>query len=208
MTPLALLLAAYAAEDQLAIELGSTGTPDPAFEVFSNSGAMFTWGLRYGLGMGDNTALVFDWQHAVQGGITAVYDAEGYDFESYDYDLELWSSFTSDQLAVGPKLDVELADGFLPYVTVQAVGMRGRVRFDEDIESVDNENEIKRAALTGGVAALAGLELVLAHDDDDWVKPSAHLEMGYSHFAPLRFEDWGSLAFRGFALRAGVGVHF
>lgn len=186
---------ASAASNQLSLELGAFSTPDPEFSHFSENDAMMTWGARAGMALTDRTALVLDWQHGVRGGRVDLFDSSFH------------SAFTADQFGLGPKLDLQLAPGLHPYVTLQGQMIRGRVRLDEDIGADSNVNELKDAALAFGGLALAGGEIILGAEED-WIRPSAHLEMGYSYALPMKFDDFGELSFRGFSLRAGVGMHF
>jgi hypothetical protein len=184
------------AATELSLELGSTHAPDAGYSLFSRHDAMGSWGARVGLGLTPNASLLVDWQHSSKGGETS----------TTDDDVTFQSALTVDQLAVGPRLGVHIAD-CMPYVTVQAAAMRGRVRLDGDAESTDDVDEWKRSALTAGGLAMAGLQLYVG-EPERALRFSGHLEMGYGYALPLDFDDFGSLSFHGFALRAGAGVVF
>jgi hypothetical protein len=195
MISLAFVSLSFAA-NEVSVELGSFHAPDPGYEVFSSRAAMGSWGARVGFGVTDRVSLLADWQHSGKGGRIET-DGDEFAFQS---------ALTVDQLSVGPRVGLPLGQ-LMPYATVQALGMRGRVRLDGDADSTDELDEWKRAALTGGGLAMAGARLV-AGTADQSLRLSGHLEMGYGFAAPLDFGDYGSLSFHGFALRAGAGVVF
>jgi len=195
---IALLFASVSlAATELSLELGSTHAPDPGYALFSDSNAMGSWGARLGFGLSDRTSLLVDWQHSGPGG-EVVTSADMADFEA---------ALTVDQLAVGPRFGVRIQDVVMPYVTVQAVGMRGRIRFDGDPESNDDLDQWKDSALTAGGLAMGGAQVVLGQPEQK-VRVSGHLEMGYGYALPLDYGDYGSISFHGFALRGGAGIVF
>ena len=195
---IALLFASVSlAATELSLELGSTHAPDDGYSLFSDKNAMGSWGARVGFGLSDRTSLLVDWQHSGPGG-EVMTSADTADFEA---------ALTVDQLAVGPRFGIRIQDVVMPYVTVQAVGMRGRIRFDGDPESNDDLDQWKDSALTGGGLAMGGAQVVLGVPEQA-VRFSGHLEMGYGYALPLDFGDYGSISFHGFALRGGAGIVF
>ena len=195
---IALLFASVSlAATELSLELGSTHAPDDGYALFSDKNVMGSWGVRLGFGLDDRISLLVDWQHSGQGGeVTTAADAA--DFEA---------ALTVDQLAVGPRFGVRIQDVVMPYATVQAVGMRGRVRLDGDPDSADELDQWKDSALTGGGLAMGGAQVLLG-DPEQAVRFSGHLEMGYGYALPLDYGDYGSISFHGFALRGGAGIVF
>lgn len=194
---IALLFASVSlAATELSVELGSTHAPDDGYALFSSRNAMGSWGARLGFGLSDRTSLLVDWQHSSPGGEVATSD------DTVDFQAAL----TVDQLAVGPRVGVPI-DNVMPYLTVQAVGMRGRVRFDGDPDSTDDLDEWKDSALTGGGLAMGGAQVVVG-EPERAVRLSGHLEMGYGYALPLDYGDFGSISFHGFALRGGAGIVF
>jgi hypothetical protein len=195
---IALLFASVSlAATELSLELGSTRAPDDGYELFSDSNAMGSWGARVGFGLGDRTSLLVDWQHSSPGG-EVMTEADTANFQA---------ALTVDQLSVGPRFGIPIHDVVMPYVTAQAVAMRGRVRLDGDPDSNDELDEWKDSALTGGGLAMGGAQVVLG-DPEQAVRFSGHLEMGYGYALPLDFGDYGSISFHGFALRGGAGIVF
>lgn len=195
---IALLFASVSfAATEVSVELGSTHAPDDGYDLFSSRNAMGSWGARVGFGLTDRIALLVDWQHSGKGGAVTT-GAE---------DAEFQAALTVDQISVGPRVGVHIGDWVMPYATVQATGMRGRVRLDGDPDSTDDLDEWKDSALTGGGLAMGGVQVVLG-EPERALRLSGHLEAGYGYAAPLDFEDYGSLSFHGFALRGGAGIVF
>lgn len=194
---IALLFASVSlAATELSLELGSTHAPDDGYALFSSANAMGSWGARLGFGLTDRTSLLVDWQHSGTGGDVTTSGDTG-DFQS---------ALTVDQLSVGPRFGVPIQN-VMPYATVQAVGMRGRVRLDGDPSSTDDLDEWKDSSLTGGGLAMGGAQIVVGQPEQA-VRFSGHLEMGYGYALPLDFGDFGSISFHGFALRGGAGIVF
>ena len=185
------------AATELSLELGSTHAPDDGYSLFSDKNAMGSWGARLGFGLSDRTSLLVDWQHSSPGGAVAT-SAETVEFQA---------ALTVDQLAVGPRFGVLIEDLVMPYATVQAVGMRGRLRLDGDPSSNDELDQWMDSALTGGGLAMGGAQVVLG-ELEQAVRFSGHLEMGYGYALPLDYGELGSISFHGFALRGGAGIVF
>ena len=102
-----------------------------------------------------------------------------------------------------------------PYATVQALGVLGTLRLDDDPSDEDVGLRRYRSLTPGGVAAL-GLDLVGGRPRAA-VHPAFNLELGYGLTANMRFSDrdagpepidLGTLGMGGFYMRWGVGVHF
>jgi hypothetical protein len=194
---IALLFASVSlAATELSLELGSTHASDRGYSLFSSREAMGSWGARVGFGLTDRTSLLVDWQHSGKGG----------EVETTGDDVDFQAALTVDQLAVGPRVGVHIQN-VMPYATVQAVAMRGRVRLDGDRDSTDDLDEWKRSALTAGGLAMGGVQVIVG-EPERAVRLSGHLEMGYGHAFPLDFGDFGSISFHGFALRGGAGIVF
>ena len=111
------------------------------------------------------------------------------------------------QIGVGPKLDVEVWPWLHPYVTAQFLGLVGALRLDDAPYDDNNPNELREYGFAPGGVAAAGFDLVFLRADRA-VRPATNLELGYAYEAPLALGDMGSLDFRGFYLRWGVGARF
>lgn len=216
MFALTLFSAAMAASNQVSLEAGWLGAPDPNWQTFSPGYSYGTGGVRVGLKVHERVTAVVGWQHGktgmglnFEGDTDYVTDDEGY-YDEYDYGSasELGAAFSADQITLGAKADWDLLRWLNPYVVVSGVGMRGVVRFDEDPDDDDNIGQRAVAGMSGGVLATAGLDFPIHLGKESRYAIVPSLEMGYGWIAPMRFEDVGRLQFHGFAGRAGVGLHF
>jgi hypothetical protein len=194
---ISLLFASVAfAATEVSVELGSTHAPDDGYALFSSRDAMGSWGARVGFGLTERTSVLVDWQHSNKGGAVVTEDA----------DADFQAALTVDQLSVGPRVGMPIRN-VMPYATLQAVGMRGRVRLDGDPDSTDDVDEWKDSALSVGGLGMGGVQVVVG-EPERAVRFSGHVEAGYGYAAPLDFGDFGSLSFHGFALRGGAGIVF
>ncbi|MFN7144829.1 MAG: hypothetical protein ACK4YP_13720 [Myxococcota bacterium] len=203
----ALLLAfapsAAAATHEVSFEVGWIGAYDPAWDLFSSGDALPSYGLRLGFAVHDNVALIAGWQHAVHGGSVSV---DAYGTDEYGYESTFRAAMYTDQINVGAKADVKVWSWLHPYVTAQAVGMRGLARLDDDAGDDENLTQVQVAGLTGGFTGAAGLDFLIPVKGRVAIAP--YIELGYGWMAPLALRDLGSVQFGGFAGRSGVGVRF
>lgn len=190
--------AALAAQNEVSLELGSFASPDPDWELFSESGHLPTQGLRLGWALHDRIALVGGWHRGARGMTLGDEAGSQSDFVA---------AFCAHTLGVGAKADWPLASWFAPYATAQATGLLGTVRLDDDPEDDDNLNQLSHTAFAPGAMATAGLEFRLPLREDA-LAAATSFELGYAWFAPLSYDALGSLAFRGLVLRWGLGARF
>lgn len=203
------------ADHEASIGFGLVTTPDENWQAFSSTGALTSFGARGGVALNGPWTLLADAQVSLHGGnvdIETDDDGSGeYRYISEAFGLDLGTL----QLGVGPKYDLTILHWLRPYATVQALGMLGRMRMDEDPFDDDNARSRFWSVAPGGAAAL-GLDVVPGATKNR-LFPAMHLEMGYAILAPLQFSDddaanaaaqIGELQFRGFYLRWGVGAHF
>lgn len=195
---------AHAASDELNFELGQFGAQDASWDMFSDRTHVGSWGFRGGKSLGNFTTIVLSWQHSMDGGAVG----EDYDYDEDSVSFSPWYlALTTNQLAVGPKFDLEVFPWLHPYGTVQAMGWLGTVRMDEDIEDDENPNEIAKTGFApGGIAAL-GLDLIPLRADRK-VRPATYVEAGYGYALPMKVGDLGEVQFSGFYLHWGVGARF
>lgn len=209
LAAVALAPAAEAAEREVALELGSFGAPDEDFDLFSHGDALPTRGLRVGWPVHERVAVIAGWHHGARG--LRVYPlGDEYDYE-YDDDYSadnnaFVAAFYGDQFTLGAKADWALVRWLLPYATVQAVGYRGLVRLDDDLQHDDNPNQVQRSAFAPGAMATAGLDVRVPFGET--FAAATYLELGYGYVLPLDFADLGEIDMRGFVLRWGVGARF
>jgi hypothetical protein len=213
-TLLALALPAAAATHEISAEVGWINSSDPAWDFFSEAALHGSYGLRLGYAVHPNVAIIGGWQHAVNGvgtsgpGIGAASYSDGGDDYYYDNEDAFWAALYTDQVTVGAKADFQVLTWLHPYATVQAVGMRGLLRMDDDSQDDENLTQIELAGLTGGVLGAVGLDLPVPLRVGSTVAIAPYAEVGYGWLAPMQFEQLGSVQFAGFTGRAGVGVRF
>jgi len=197
---LALLLpvAAHGADDEVSLELGSIGTPDADWALFSDTERLPTQGLRLGWAVHDRVALVAGWHRGAQG-MTVGGETTG--------QSDFVATFGAHLFSLGAKADVALTPWFAPYATAQAIGLIGTVRLDDDPEDDENPNQIAESAFAPGAMGTAGVEFRIPFHDGAFAAATS-LEMGYAWLAPLAYDTLGDLQFRGFAVRWGVGARF
>jgi hypothetical protein len=203
-----LAFAAHAATNEVSFDLGWVGASDPAWDFFSDADTLPSYGVRLGYAVHPNVAVIAGWQHAVNGasvGLPGLAGSSDYEYDDYD-DGHVTAAMYSDQILLGAKGDVKIWSWLHPYATVQAVGMRGLVRMDDDPGDDENLTQVQVAGVTGGVEGALGLDFLIPVKGR-W-KIGLYTELGYGWLAPMRLEDLGSVQFAGFAGRAGVGVRF
>lgn len=196
---------AHAASNELNFELGSFGAHDPNWELFSSDERVSTWGFRGGLAVNGFTTVLLGWQHSADGGTNG--DAYSYDDAEAGTSYTWGLAMTTNQIAAGPKFDLEVFPWLRPYATVQAIAWLSTVRMDDDTSDEENINEIARTGIApGGIAAL-GVDLIPMRADRK-VRPATYLEAGYGLAAPVKVGDLGKIQFDGFYLHWGVGARF
>ena len=221
--------AAHAASNEIGLELGSFGAHDPSWAMFSNNEQLGTFGARAGVRLTDRIGIVASWHNRKKGGSLDLGGDYYYD-SSYDssYDsgytdssgyASINTAFVANQLMVGPKADIELLPSLLPYVTVQAVGMFGTMRLDDDLDHDDNANQLTFHGFAPGAYGALGLDFVPTKRHNK-VRFATYAEAGYGWQAPMALKDKagkdgkggsasiGNVQFSGFAMRFGVGLHF
>ncbi|MFT5680163.1 MAG: hypothetical protein ACI8RZ_001068 [Myxococcota bacterium] len=193
-------------DHELSIETGSMRTSDDTWSAFSYSDSVGAWGLRAGYGLSRNLTVVASWHRGVHD------SSLGVDGESY-HNLDM--DFTTNQIALGPKVDYQIDHWLRPYGTVQGMGVLGRIQIDEDRDDDDSPVLSYSDTTFGGFAAL-GLDIVpgaathRAHF-------GMHIELGYGKVFGMEFEDEeagnaaiaiGDLDMQGLTFNAGAGVRF
>ena len=193
-------------DHELSLELGSMHSSDPTWDAFSDSEQVIAWGIRGGYGISPRLAVVASWHRGQHDSYFEV-EAETY----HDLDMD----FTTNQFAIGPKVDFQIDHWFRPYVTLQGMGMLGQIRIDEDPD--DDDNELLKFSDTGfGGFAAAGIDFIPGSSDKR-LHFASHIEWGYGKVFALQFEDKdagndaveiGDLDLQGFTINWGVGVRF
>ena len=195
-------------DHELSVELGSMYTSDDTWNALSTSETVSAWGIRAGYSISPNVAVVASWHRGAHSSNLGI-DSDSDSYHSLDID------FTTNQIAVGPKVDYPIFHWLRPYATVQGMGVLGRVQIDGGAE--DDDNDLLRFSDTsfGGFAAL-GAEFVPGAESRR-LHLATHLEVGYGKVFAMTFEDEdagnaaieiGDLDMQGFTINAGVGVRF
>jgi hypothetical protein len=194
-------------DHELSLETGSMHTSDETWDAFSYGSQVGAWGVRAGYGISPNLALVASLhrgRHRSDVGI----DSDS-SYQSIDMDL------TTSQVALGPKVDLQVNHWLRPYATIQGMGVLGEIRIDDDPSDDDNELLRYRDATFGGFAA-AGIELIPGSTSRR-LHVGTHLELGYGKVLAMQFQDKdagndpieiGDLDMQGFTINAGIGVRF
>ncbi len=193
---------------EAAVEYSTLAIFDPAFDLFSGfSETLAGGGLKVGYRVHDRVTVLASYHRASRGAEVTSLDSGDtpYDY-GYGDEFAMVAAFSSDQFALGPRVDVGIADVLFPYVTAQALVVRGLGRLDEDPEVNNNLNQIRGAGLGAGVLGAGGLQVRVPRNAV--VQLAVHLELGYGWVSPIELGDLGRVRPRGFATRGGLGVVF
>jgi hypothetical protein len=209
---------AGAVDNEINVEAGWIGAPDPSWALFSERASLGTLGVRGGYALNDRIAVIAGWQHGSDG-ITVssggYEEAYYYGYEDYGYyygngepayTTEVHTAFIGEQITVGAKADLAPLTWLHPYVAVQGAALVATAKFDDDTSTDRNVTQLKRTGVTGGVVATAGLDFPIKVVDGLAVAP--YIEGGYAWYAPATLQDIGQIGFHGFTGRAGVGLRF
>jgi hypothetical protein len=194
-------------DNELSLEMGAIRSPDQTMDVLTGTDALSSLGLRLGYGISPNIGVVASWHHSRHSAYLSVNSDTSY----FDIDMDL----TTNQLAMGPKVGIQITHWLRPYITVQGMGMLGKLQIDEDPRE-DEDALLKYTDLNWGGFAAAGLDLVPG-EQGQRVHPALYLEMGYAKVFSLQFEDStagndaieiGDLDLQGFTVNTGLGIRF
>ena len=202
---------------EFSLELGTFGSPDPAWDYLGDSNAVGSRGVRAGYGLTPNITLIGSWHYSADGA-----EIDGPEVED-DSDVLFRTAFISNQFAVGPKVQWRWKRWLVPYATVQGVGWLGRARLDDDFDDDENINQYQFTGFAPGGMVTAGIDIIPKRVGRN-IRLASHLEAGYGITSRMtltqdggsdranvegeRAVELGSVGFRGFALRWGVGVRF
>jgi len=191
---------AMAASNEINFDLGFVGNEDAAYGLFSESDTMFGLGVSGGVVLWDlndvlGVHLVGGWNRTWQG--ATIHSATG----------SLQTGLWTDEFSLGPKISVTLWGWFTPYLTVQGSVMHGLVSLEDLGAAKDSPTSFTRGAVIGGFRSMAGVDFVIPHDRGP-VAVGIYSEIGYGGYAPMSWEDFGSMQPGGFAFRSGVGLRF
>lgn len=191
---------ALAADHEVSLELGSLHANDASWDLFSETETFGTYGVRVGYAFHDRMAAIAGY-HRGSTGMTVESTSGGWET---DEPPTFQSAFYGDEYTLGVKADLPLSINLRPFVTVQALGVRGLIRLDDDTEHDDNLNQITRSAFAPGGMATGGVDLRIPVAQARYYLSSS-MEFGYGKVLDLDFGDMGTLPMGGFAFRWGVG---
>lgn len=191
---LSLATPAVAADHELSAELGTLHNGDPAWDLFSERNGMPSIGLRGGIAVHDRVAVQLGW-HRVRRGANVSGAAN------------LRTAFVGHEITLGAKADLALGEALRPYVKLDAMLLRGTMRFDDARNDDDNPGQVSASAIAPGGLAVGGLELRIPQGEAPFTL-AWHLEAGYGRTATLDFGDYGALTPAGLVVRSGIGVRF
>ena len=187
----------------VAVERGSLGISDEAFDVFSNRDTLPSWGAKVGFRLDSHLELVGSWARSRRGSNIEVFIPS----DTFDDPAQRFvAALTTNQFGAGLRADVTLLDVLLPYVSVQGTVTTGMARLDDDPSRASNPNQLTASGIGAGVLAFAGTELRVPPDSD--VQVTLHLELGYGYTSAIALGELGSVQPGGLAARGGLGLRF
>lgn len=190
------LSAAFAADNEINVEVGTLTNTDNSFSWFADDNGMASFGLKGGVAVHDRVAILGGWQHAGRG--ATVYT----DGSTSQFDTAL----RTEVFSLGGKVDAPVTDWFLPYIAANALLVRGGLTIDEDGDTQGGA-DIRKGSVAPGVAALGGVEFRIPQGSAAFTL-AATTEVGYAYVAPMSFDGLGSVQPGGLIVRGGVGVRF
>jgi hypothetical protein len=212
------------ARHELSLEVGTqaerdsdagflSGDPEGSLGIRGGYG-MSSWLTILGsLHVGGTRTIMEDYSYYDYG-----YEDEYYDEYHYTDSQVFDSLFLHTQISSGPKASYVLKPWLVPYATVQATGVHGLLRLDDDLDEKDSLIETSAQAIAVGGAAAAGIEIRSKSVRGEF-NVASHLELGYGATTKLNFKSRsgteggdplsiGDLAFGGTYFRLGIGLRF
>ncbi len=192
------LASAVAADHEVSVEIGHLQNSDPTYELFTapNHNGMLTYGARGGVAVHDRVAVIASWSHTRRGAWVSAGD------QSF---VAAWAG---DFWGVGVRADLEPLPWLLPYLSAEALLVRGLVRFDENPDVSDNVGQLADAALAPGGAFAVGVELRIPKGSAPFTL-AWHLQAGYGLVGKLSFSTIDEeMQPGGLLVRGGMGVRF
>ena len=221
---LALSSPALAQDDRAAHEFhlvtGSYGTNDSQFEIYSPNASIGASGARLGIGIKGPWSVMAGYTR--RSVVSEYFDSMvGSNPSELERDeAALITSFTGQQVTLGPKFQIDPKPWLGTYVTAQGLMFMGTSRLDDDPSTDENRNQLKSFGWAPGFVTAVGFE-VNPQISRSPVQFSSFLEMGYNWTAGLELTDknidkygtnepasMGELSFRGYYMQAGVGIKF
>ena len=184
---------------QVDLSVGGTAFERDPYGTLTESG-ITSWGLRasyrvkpwlvpfVGLSMTEDTqahAITSAWGDATTEFVTGLYQT---------------------QVFVGVKPTWSMNRHFGAYGLLQAQGLFGTLRIDDDPDDDENLGQVEAEGFAPGATLGAGVEAFVPTAGA--VLVAFYLEFGYSAYEPLSLSDIATIDASGVAVRAGAGVRF
>ena len=199
MTLLMMAATALAADNEIALELGSLYTDDSAWDAFSSNDVLPARGIRGAFGVAEDVSVIASYGFSARGADVDVWGSNDDDW--------LKTAFYGHTLGVGAKYNLLDWTYLRPYVAPQALALYGIARLDDDPDDDNSLNQLQASGFSFGGMVNGGVDLVLA--DDRWgFAPALYGELGYGWMSQLELDQYGDVQFKGLSARFGVGVHF
>ena len=199
MTLLMMAATALAADNEVALELGSLYTDDRSWDTFSAADKLPAKGVRGAFGVAERVSVLASYGYSARGADVDVWGSNDDDW--------IKTSFYGHTLGLGAKIGLTDWTYVRPYVAPQALALFGVARLDDDPDDDNNLNQIQASGFAFGGMANAGAEFVLADDRWDFA-PAIYGELGYGWLSQLELDQLGDVQFKGLSARLGASIHF
>lgn len=141
-------------------------------------------------------------------GVSTTGDAQSHAITSAwgDATTEFVAGLYQTQVFVGVKPTWSLNRHFGAYGLLQAQGLFGTLRIDDDPDDDENLGQVEAEGFAPGATIGAGVEAFAPTGGA--VLVAFYLEFGYSAYEPLSLSDIATIDVSGVAVRAGAGIRF
>jgi hypothetical protein len=187
------------------VELGSVRNDDLTYDLFSDTNALFGWGLRGVMRPASRVELRAGYHNVRHG--ASVYTGDYYDDTDYYSSASyLQSAFYGHEVTLGVRADLSIEDVLLPYVAVDGMLLAALVRLDDDPQQRDNPGQVSAFGVAPGAGLVGGAEIRLPPGSN--LQFSVNLEVGYTVLGRMDLGDLGSMRPGGLTVRSGAGIRF
>lgn len=200
------LSTALAGSNEVALTVGWLDSGDPAWQVLAPSGAYATWGGQLGLKVHDRVTVLAGYKHGVVGADLDAWDWDGED-EGDDRFAYAKNAFYGNTFTLGARADWDFVEFFAPYARVDAQGLLGMIRVDDEPDDDENVTQRQEVGFTPGFDAALGLSFPVPTALPS-VQVTPFLEMGYGWVVPMKLGDLGRVQPAGFTGQGGVALQF
>jgi len=185
--------AAFAADLDLAAEIGAAPLTDSAFDRFGESNALFVFGGRGGVALTDALTVQLAAHHGYKG-------ADWYSGETY---LGAGAFFATDA-SLGFEAVVPVNEFFAVGGVASGGMILGRTRLDSDPDNKDSTVEITETAVAPTLRTALVTRFTVPNATQ--VPLQLRVSLGYQWSSQLTFGELGDAALRGMSFRLAFGV--